>query len=493
MKVLEKVEKFSNGELFKYEELTSNHRRWLRFQGSEGQDVYVAMFKDDCEHLIGEFTSENDEYDILCEDKDTDFYVRPQNNLTRLLDSVEDIVSNLSEDDLAFKYRKGVFNVEEQSGAFQSLYGAASPSDNRGMAVGKVDKSGRPFASKHQLTILELFKKGKTEKALKKSNKNDDNTLSKYVWLKSEVIDEFGDMSNFFPKLVEKLSSLSPKEASEYADKIRKKCVSNTSRAGKIWSGIAGFYDRYPRIPFGRLTSYTKKNMKKFEKCFPFTRKLNSEFKRLLPTRWGNQNEETQNIDKKFLIGEDTVFSTITVNTTTPERNARMAYHRDKGSSNSGFSNLTIVSEEGREWQGGYLVIPEVGVAINVRCGDLLLIDNMNLIHGNTPITGVDGNDFLRMSMVFYLREGMKKLGSFEYENIRNNFVESRKNNPNHPLQKKGFNGVSPSMWLGTEWFNFLKKNGGEEMLSKYHPVSDNLLTNNLGRFFSSSPLFGEC
>ena len=57
MKVLEKVEKFSNGKLFKYQELTNNHRRWLKFQGNEGQDVYVSMFKDDCENLLGEFPS----------------------------------------------------------------------------------------------------------------------------------------------------------------------------------------------------------------------------------------------------------------------------------------------------------------------------------------------------------------------------------------------------------------------------------------------------
>ena len=484
MKVLEKVEKFSNGKLFKYQELINNHRRWLKFQGNEGQDVYVSMFKDDCDNLLGEFPSDNDA-NILVEGN-TDFYIKDERNLMTMLGSVEDIISNLSEDNLAFKLRKNVFSKEEQSGAHYGLYGAATKSDNRGHAAGNTGQSKRLFASKYQLEVLELFKNGKTKKALKKCKQTDNSKKSKNCWIKAEVINEFGDISNFFPKLVEKLSSLSSKEATKIIDKF----ISQTSYSDEVWSGITGFYDRYPRIPFGRLTAHAKKNFDKFEKCYPFTRKLNSEFKRLLPTRWGSQNEDIQNIDKKFLIGEDTVFSTITVNTTTPKRNARMAYHRDEGSSNSGFSNLTIVSEEGREWQGGHLVIPEVSVSINVRCGDLLLIDNMNLIHGNTPITGVDGNDFLRMSMVFYLREDMKKLGSFEYENIRKSFVDVRKNNPNHPLQRKGWNGVSPSMWVGTEWFNYLKDNGGEEMLSKYHPLSDSLARDNSGRFFSS---LGKC
>ena len=112
MKVLEKVEKFSNGKLFKYQELINNHRRWLKFQGNEGQDVCVSMFKDDCENLLGEFPSDNDA-NILVEGN-TDFYIKDERNLMTMLGSVEDIVSNLSEDNLAFKLRKNVFSKEEQ-------------------------------------------------------------------------------------------------------------------------------------------------------------------------------------------------------------------------------------------------------------------------------------------------------------------------------------------------------------------------------------------
>ena len=91
-------------------------------------------------------------------------------------------------------------------------------------------------------------------------------------------------------------------------------------------------------------------------------------------------------LDKRFLIGEDTTFTTITVNTTQSDRKARMACHRDAGSLNEGYSNLTVITKDGKDWKGGYLVTPEVRAAINVRPGDLLLIDNMRIIHGNTPI-----------------------------------------------------------------------------------------------------------
>ena len=53
---------------------------------------------------------------------------------------------------------------------------------------------------------------------------------------------------------------------SEVAKMMSDKFVSDTSYATPIWSGIAGFYGRYPRIPYGRPTAYVQHNRKKFEK-----------------------------------------------------------------------------------------------------------------------------------------------------------------------------------------------------------------------------------
>ena len=43
------------------------------------------------------------------------------------------------------------------------------------------------------------------------------------------------------------------------------------------------------------------------------------------------------------------------------------------------------------------------------------------------------------------------------------------------------WNGVSPSMWSEPEWFEYLRKTGGEEMLAKYHPQEE---TSSLEEFF---------
>ena len=161
-------------------------------------------------------------------------------------------------------------------------------------------------------------------------------------------------------------------------------------------------------------------------------------------------------------------------------------FHRDAGSLNDGFSNLTVVTKEGKDWQGGYLVAPEVRVAINVRPGDLLLVDNMRVIHGNTLIEPPETSekDFLRMSLVFYFREDMLKLGSWEYERTRREYVDDRRLNTSHPLWRKHWNGVSPNMWYEKEWYDYLSSKLGEEVLKKYHPESVETESSGLEGFF---------
>lgn len=162
------------------------------------------------------------------------------------------------------------------------------------------------------------------------------------------------------------------------------------------------------------------------------------------------------------------MFTTITVNKT-----FRTAAHRDAGDFSNGLSNLLVLSNNGN-YSGGYLILPEVRVAVNVRPGDLLLVNNHEYIHGNTPIELHD-ETAERISLVCYLREKMLELGTKEYEDHRYNYVESRRKNPEHPLQRYLWNGISEGMWEEQEWFDYLRKHGGEEMLNKYHPKPSTL------------------
>ncbi len=466
------------------EKIEINGNVWIKFKGDEGQDVYVAELMIDSEKVLGKF-ADPESYDIVI-DSDTDFYL-PSNDM---FDK-----DSLTEDRVAFKFRKNVFTSEEQSGAFEGLFGAAQESHNRGLAAGPRNFSdhSRDWVTPFQKEVIRYYEtrnaydivSDKVE-VLRKEYENSIQENRGGVWLRSKIEDEFGSLETFFETFIERISEMSLDDAKKYAKEFKEEFISDTTYANSIWSGIAGFYGRYPRIPYGRPTSYTDHHRETFEKCYPFARKLDAEFKRMMPERWARQNEYVKQVDNRFIIGEDTTFTTITVNTTTTTRNARMAFHRDAGSLNNGFSNLTVITKEGKNWQGGYLVAPEVRVAINVRPGDLLLVDNMRVIHGNTPIEPPETceKDFLRMSLVFYFREDMLKLGSWEYEITRREYVDSRRLNPSHPLWRKHWNGVSPNMWYEKEWYDYLSSKLGEEVLKKYHPESVETKSSGLESFF---------
>jgi hypothetical protein len=145
----------------------------------------------------------------------------------------------------------------------------------------------------------------------------------------------------------------------------------------------------------------------------------------------------------------------------------RTAAHYDAGDFTEGLSNLLVLSNDGK-FTGGYLIAPEYRIAVNVRPGDLLLINNHEVMHGNTPIVCEEGSE--RISLVVYFREKMLELGSKQYEDCRYAFIESRRTNKDHPLQRKLWNGVSPGCFDTDEWKDYLVTNLGVETAKQYEP-----------------------
>ena len=450
---------------------------WQKSVGSEGQDVYIANFLVNEDDVLGQYPSE-ELYDIVIE-KDTDFYLPPECDVTKSASCDQECIGCEDESRVAFKFRKGVFTQEEQDGALAGLWKAAKPSDNRGLAAGPRSEkhARRDWVQDWQEKVLQWFEKGQPQ-SLDGSDPVEDirkkhegfAPIRGNAWIKMTIEKEY-EYTGFFDEMLSQLRSMNVEEAKNFVEEIRVQYISDATYASQVWSGIAGFYDRYPRIPFGRPTEYTEKHGN-WSKCYPFARKLDEEFARLMPARYAYQKDLADNTDKRFLIGEDTTFTTITVNTTTKDRSARMACHRDAGSLNDGFSNLTVIGDGKKSWKGGYLVCPEVRVAINVRPGDLLLIDNMQVIHGNTPIEAPESgdDDLMRMSLVFYYRENMKKLGSWEYESTRRQYVKEREKNEEHPLWWSRWNGVSADMWTDREWYDYLEGKMGKDTVLEYHP-----------------------
>jgi hypothetical protein len=424
------------------------------------------LFRDkiDCEHLLGKFVDEQN-YDILV-DFDADVYARA-NTL--------DGEAGADESVCLFKFRKNVFSEEDQRGVFEGLIGAAIETQNRGLAAGpKGDKlQGREWVTDWQMDALDLLMKPGARldgedpirvQIAQKASYKDDSSRG-LVWLRSKILKNGEEYDGFFDRWLNSVINLPLEERAALAREYAKTCISQTTYANPVNSGVAGFFDRYPRYPYGRSCAYNAKNPDTFAKAFPYLRKLNYAFSKLLPARFGAQQAAADRIDKRFLVGEDTVFTTLTVNKT-----FRTAAHRDAGDLGVGFSNLGVIST-GKDFKGGYLVLPEYRIAINIRPGDLLLIANHDAIHGNTPIEAVDGNvdGIERMSIVAYFREKMLDLGSWEYENARRDYVESRRLNENHPEWRPQWNGVSASMFEQKEWYDWLSSRD-PNLLSEYHP-----------------------
>lgn len=420
--------------------------------------VIVAKQKHDMSHMLGQFPDES-HYDLLIEE-DTDVYMPEVPGHPELTYTEERIV---------LKFRKNYFSQEQQDQAYIGLREAATETQNRGLAAGpRADKLGnREWVTEYEYDILDYFLNPSANlfgedpiEEIRNSHKNKKSSPSNRnnVWGISAVKKD----GFVFEDWVEATKVVPEAEMITAADTVVKKYVCATTYANGVMSGIAGWFDRYPRIPYGRATSYTAREPEKFAMAYPFLQSLSNGFKELLPWRYNNQIMAAKKVDPRFLI-PGTPFTTVTVN-----RSFRTACHYDAGDLTTGLSNLLTLTNNGN-YSGCHLVAPEYRVAVNPRPGDLLLINNHEVMHGNTQIELLD-EVAERISLVVYFREKMLELGSKEYEDTRYEFVEHRKNDKEHPEQRPLWNGISAGLWESKEWYDFCESKLGYEQLIKYHP-----------------------
>ena len=395
--------------------------------------------------------------------------------------------SELTEDRCIFKFRKNYFSKEDQDEAYVGLREAATATNNRGLASGpKTEKQDkREWFREDQEEILNALMNS-SEVSLDGSNLIDD-IIAKYagkvipsprgqVWLAALVAKEEFVWDMWLANIRRQPKAIQVKEATRIASDF----ISDTTYANKVFSGVAGSFTRYPRIPYLRITSYTQNNYEKYAKSFPFLQSLCVGFKELLPSRFKKQEKFVSQIDPAYVI-PGTNFTTLTVNST-----FRTGAHRDAGDFADGFSNLCVLTN-GKKYSGGFLVLPEIRVAINIRPGDLLLIGNHEYIHGNTPIV-LEEEGAERVSLVAYSRQEMTMGGTKDYEDTRRDFVEANRVNVNHPHYRPLFNGVFSLMWASQDWKEFMLAKGdiGKTWIAKYHPeflADDGKVT--LDEFFS--------
>lgn len=174
--------------------------------------------------------------------------------------------------------------------------------------------------------------------------------------------------------------------------------LSQTSTVPRNWavkSGIVGYFERTPRMPFAHACSWNENNPDKFKKLYPMVDEVNKIFQQTVRDRWDVQKSFADQTHPDWLIN-GSVFTTLTIN-----KNFRTACHKDAGDLEAGFSCLSVIKEG--TYTGGHLVLPNWRIAVKLDSYDLVLFD-AHEFHGNTQIVQLSKNA-QRCSIVYYYRE----------------------------------------------------------------------------------------
>tara|TARA_R100001440_G_scaffold956_3_gene3198 strand:- start:11716 stop:12633 length:918 start_codon:yes stop_codon:yes gene_type:complete len=177
--------------------------------------------------------------------------------------------------------------------------------------------------------------------------------------------------------------------------------ISNSGKSKEVNSGIVGYADRYPRIPYCRTTEFTRRHFDDYKKTLPYIKYIADLFKKYIPERYEPQKRAWEKTHEDFRIPESP-FTTITVN-----KNFRTACHYDAGDLKEGFGNLGVL--QAGEYSGAYTIIPKYGVGVDVRSCDVSFF-NVHELHGNTAIKPIGNAE--RISIIAYFREKMTECGS---------------------------------------------------------------------------------
>jgi len=204
-----------------------------------------------------------------------------------------------------------------------------------------------------------------------------------------------------------------------YHQRIRKDGTeSKFKESNAVESGNVGFMDAKEGVGtnnFCRKTAFASEYFDKYQSGIPFVKHISDLYAKLCPKQYEIQNKYAKATNQNFII-KDTVFTTVTVN-----KNFRTALHKDSGDLESGFGNL-IVYEDG-SYDGGYFLLPEWGIMIDIKKCDMLFVD-VHQWHCNTDYKLKPGHDsMLRISFVMYYREYMYRCPSPSQvlEDLKNN------------------------------------------------------------------------
>lgn len=269
----------------------------------------------------------------------------------------------------------------------------------------------------------------------------------------------------------------------ELTKKAMNDFISSQLNFNHCYSNVLGAIDRGARFPYGRLSGTTQRNYESFEAYQDIYSAACEAFKYSFPETWQTVKNTISKVKEPAYNLFGTAFTSITLNF-----NFRTAYHVDKNNLQGGMAVLSVITRG--EYNGHYLVFPELKLAFNLRDGDFIVGDTQTLLHGNTPMEKLS-EDAERVSLVFYSRENMVLLDDLKCEECRRDFMKfSAQSLKEKGKEHKDWRGVWPGMWTSLEWLDFRKERGMERCSNSNWQLSSpykNLATGEI-KLFKTSP-----
>jgi hypothetical protein len=212
-----------------------------------------------------------------------------------------------------------------------------------------------------------------------------------------------------------------------------KRRISPRTYAKPVKSSIIGVIEgtsvAAPEHRMCRQTAWTGTHMPQWKALQPYLQTIARHFAEQVPQRYSAQMRQVKATQRDWIV-PGTPFTTLTVNTSYPT-----GVHMDDGDLEEGFSCLAVIRRG--TYSGGFLTFPEFRTAVNMRDGDLLLMDAHEW-HGNTQLLDARGKPFdtplpdaERISTVCYFRTDMVSCGTYAEESKKGKeAVESWSMNP---------------------------------------------------------------
>jgi hypothetical protein len=350
-------------------------------------------------------------------------------------------------------FRKGVLNdtlssLSEMS-AFDFFKKAAKhrqANDNRGFSAGRisswVNATDRPRLSTGQYNALMRGKGRKGFNSFEEFQEclNSGNDPSPYVWLARAYKEMDWDA------FVSRIQGTPVDTWQEQFKEFFTVYVDAQRRANPCFSRVLGAFARTGRNPYCRLSNATLCNAQGYEYFHPLYQEVSRLSEIAFPEKAALVKEGLKGADPFYTLF-NTMFTCITVNW-----QFRTASHFDGRNYGGGFASLTVLGKG--DYQGSYLVFPELRVAFDLRQGDILSGDTSSLLHGNTERTG-EGE---RVSLVFFTRQDIANVcHSRSLEEARKDFYHHCKGVGLGKSSRKGWKGGFNGMYDTPEWYTFFE------------------------------------